>query len=507
MNELVYADLYITKATHDGKVMRFSATNSDTDYDSYDERMSLALYEDFIFNIKNDIPVPPLFRDLVCSDFWDGGMPYVSLSHYPDLNGDAVPGEPVQLYIEGNKLKAKGILFDSPLGHAVWRSLKADKNKSPDEKIRISIGFLDLAHKHGEDGELFVRDSLNAVCPQCSAGVGDKIYVKGYLVHLALTRVPVNKRTEMVLEEKSMATKGKKTRKEDAASIVGEDLAKEIDEKSKVQRSDVLVEMSDGENKSNDTLSTSVNDDEAQTENEPAKESEVVLDNETVEEKSYTMPYGGATSMKDAKKANDAKEEMYEVMELFSMFNNVVWNVIDREDVVDKKGAVQKAVDELKSMLAAKAMVEFAVVERSETAEAHPLQPAIDALLENVDNSLRIDGDVNDRLASINLQELGTAITDYVSKSVSNEPAPAPDKDIAETIKSLLQPLVESVNSVSERIGVLESKSDARSVVPQNRIPAPRTRMETPIVTQKSESAVKPGSLRDIINKSVGFQE
>src|SRR5687768_17603081 len=179
---LAQASMYITKATHDGKVMRWAATNSDTDKDSYAERMSLDLYQDFIFNIKNDVPVPEIFRNEVCSEFWDGGMPYVSVSHYPDLNGEAVPGEPIQLYVEGNgekaKLKAKGILYDSPLGHAVWRSLKEDKHKNPEEKIRISIGFLDLAHKHGEDGDLFVREGLHSVCSQCLEGVGEKIYVK-----------------------------------------------------------------------------------------------------------------------------------------------------------------------------------------------------------------------------------------------------------------------------------------------------------------------------------------
>lgn len=517
MNDyLEYGDLYITKATHDGKVMRFAATNSDTDPDLYKERMSVELYKSFVENIKNDAPVPEPYRDAVCSDFWDGGMPYLSLSHYPDLNGDAVPGEPVQLYIEGNdekaRLKAKGILFDSPLGHAVWRSLKADKNKKPDEKIRISIGFLDLAHKHGENGDLFVRDGLTSVCSECLAGVGNKIYVNGYLVHLAFTRVPVNQRTEVVLEEKSMATKAKKTRKDDAASIVGEDLAEEIDKKSKVLRSDVLVEMSDNETEtvSDETLPTSVNDAETVTENEPNSEQELVLDSVSKEPEvekmdAANLPYGGAISLKEAQKVKKAKEEMWEVMDMFSVFQNVVWNIVDRNDVLNKKEAVSKAVDEFKSMLAAKAMVEFGMVERSDP--SHPLQPAIDALLENIDNSLKLEGDLNQKLSVIDLQSLGSAITDYVTKSVNaDEPAPAPN-DVTETIKNLLQPLVESVSGLSERIGVLESKSTATNVQPrENRIPKPRTFINPPNLTQKSE-AVKPGSLRAIMNKSVGLPE
>lgn len=35
---------------------------------------------------------------MVCSDYWKGGMPYVSLAHYPDLNGEASLGEPLVIY-------------------------------------------------------------------------------------------------------------------------------------------------------------------------------------------------------------------------------------------------------------------------------------------------------------------------------------------------------------------------------------------------------------------------
>lgn len=192
--------MHITKASLSDGVMRWAATNSDTDPDLYKERMSLELYQDFIERIKSEEPVQPQFKRIVCSDYWCGGMPYLSVSHYPDLNGKAVPGEPFELFIDGNRLKAKGVLFDNPLGHSVWRSLKEDKYKSPEEKIRISIGFLDLAHRHGE-GQMWVRESLYSLCPECLQGVGDKVYMKGYLIHLALTRVPVNTRTEFTEEE------------------------------------------------------------------------------------------------------------------------------------------------------------------------------------------------------------------------------------------------------------------------------------------------------------------
>lgn len=544
---VVEMPMYITKATTDGKTMRWAATNSDTQKDSYEERMSYELYKSFIQKIKDNVPVPEAFREEICSEYWQGGMPYVSVSHYSDLNGDGVPGKPLQIYIDGNqdtyRLKAKGILYNTPLGHSVYRSLKQDKFKNPDEKIRISIGFLDLSHRHG-DGNLFVRDSLFSVCPDCLEGVGDKVYVDGYLIHLALTRVPVNKRTDItVLEEKSMATKAKKkiTRKEDAESIVGKELAEEMDAKQRVSKSDAIVEMSENETEEETKElveeiekkepDVSVNDDEVQTEDEEATEEEVVLDSVTeksvekpIEKSDPTMdkvvdqpetyvanlPYGGATSMRDAENYVAAKNEVIYLMDMWSVFSNVVFNIFDRGDISDKRAVLNSAVDEFKNVLTAKAMVAFSVTEKSDPeSESHPLQDAVDSLLESVDNSRQLKADTNERLASINpaLQQLGTAITDLVSRSDSNdeptESAPAPVTDIEQTLKNSLQPILDGLNSLSERLGVIESKSNAQNVEARPRIPAPRSL--SPQLVAKSEPAVKPGSLRDIINKSVGL--
>src|SRR5215207_3899214 len=113
--------MYITKALTDANgIMRWAAVNSDTSPDSYDERMSIELYENFIDNVLYDVPLPDKFKDAACSNYWCGkGMPYLSVSHYPDLDGSAVPGDVLELYIDGDKLRAKGLLFDSPLGHSV----------------------------------------------------------------------------------------------------------------------------------------------------------------------------------------------------------------------------------------------------------------------------------------------------------------------------------------------------------------------------------------------------
>src|SRR5690606_34440137 len=133
-------------------------------------------------------------------------------------------------------------------------------------------------------------------------------------------------------------------------------------------------------------------------------------------------------------------------------------------------------------MLTAKAMVQFGVTERSETVEEkpHELKPALDALLSAVDNSIGLEGDVNSKLQFVNpsLQELGQAITDYVTKSVSavEEEPPAPDKDnLLENIKELIQPLAQGLEQVRNEVGVLKAQTSAQSVQPKSRIPQPRS--------------------------------
>ncbi len=520
--------MYVTKATSDGKTMRWAATNSDTDYDSYKERMSLELYKDFIAYIEREKELPQAFKSLVYSDFWKGGMPYLSISHYPDLNGKAVPGEPLEIFIDGNKLKAKGILFNNSLGHAVYRSLKEDKNKQPEEKIRISIGFLDLAHKHGENGNIWVRESAYALCPECLQGAGDKIYVQGCLVHLALTRVPVNKRTEMVLEEKADMAK-KKTRKEDAESIVGKDEADKIEmaQRASQQRSDILIEMSETEEETRELIAEAEAAEESaevaevtEEEEEEEEEKEEVLDpvvEEAHVEKSDDslaastaslvehLPYGGAVSMRQAEEYVAAKNEAIYLMDMWQVFSNVIWNIMERSDVLDKRAAMNQAVDEFKNVLAEKAMLTFSEITETTKTEEHALKPAIDALLEKVDNSIGLVDIQKAEILNPALQELGTAITDYLKeKSVVQNDEPPAQINILDEMKELLQPLSEGLKTLSDRMGVLEAKSNTQNVEVRQRIPQSRTLTQAVVVKAQPETP-KPNSLKDIARKSVGL--
>jgi len=254
-SDVVSFSMSITKASYNtgdlNAPRHWRAVDSDTDADLYDEQMSTELFHDFVDRINNNTPVPEAFKSVICEDSWCGGMPYLSIAHYKaGEKSKNVPGKVEAIYVDGNRLKSKGTLNDTPLGREVFSSLCEDalKHKSGDndhKPVRISIGFLDLQHKHtapqGGQEYIFTRSAVGQICPLCEQGIGGKIYLKGQLVHLALTRVPVNPRTEMVAEKSMDAII---TKKDDARSIIKE-LANELDEKSLAEGT--LVVRSDGE--------------------------------------------------------------------------------------------------------------------------------------------------------------------------------------------------------------------------------------------------------------------
>ena len=183
-------------------------------------------------------------------------MPYLSVSHYTDLDGEAVPGVVDAVYVDGSYLKAKGKMFDSKLGNACWKSLVEDldkikKGEAVDNKVRVSIGFLDYGHMHKSNGFVFDRKSLDDVCPECLDEIkkgeyAGRAFYKGLLVHLAMTRVPMNQDT--TIDPDLEVTRSMTTRKEDAASIIGEELADDLDEKAKlVGKSEALIVKSEEE--------------------------------------------------------------------------------------------------------------------------------------------------------------------------------------------------------------------------------------------------------------------
>jgi transcriptional regulator with XRE-family HTH domain/cation transport regulator ChaB len=244
---IVRADFTISKASMSpGGALRWACSASDTGQDRAGEAASVTLFRDWMDRITGGIITPWLAKP--------PRLPFLGLSHYPDLGGLGEAGITERMYIDGDVFKATGIFHSDsashPLGEAAFEAIKKEKalvKKSgslPDNPIRISAAWYDLCHSHGD--YVFVRRSFSDRCPLCRAGeLEDKVYLKGQLDHFALTRVPMNPRTQIeLLTEKSMTT-----RKEDAESIIeNEELVESLDRAARLTgKSDaVLVVMSGG---------------------------------------------------------------------------------------------------------------------------------------------------------------------------------------------------------------------------------------------------------------------
>jgi transcriptional regulator with XRE-family HTH domain/cation transport regulator ChaB len=222
--------LTITKASlqPDGSV-RWQAVASDTGKDKAQERTSVELFQDWIDRItyKADVGYLPAPK-----------LPFLGVSHYPSLDGYGEAGVTRRMYIDGNVFKADGVFnVGNAIGPKLLDAVKSElalikKGQAPEKTIRISAGWWDLQHYHDDSNYLFTRQALTDKCPLCEQGqTGDKIYKAGQLDHFAATRVPMNPRTSLELEEKSMA---KITRREDAESIVGSDEAAEMERQARL---------------------------------------------------------------------------------------------------------------------------------------------------------------------------------------------------------------------------------------------------------------------------------
>lgn len=551
--------MFISKSSLYQGEMRWSAVNSDTDWDLYGERMTLELYKGMIAKIKSNVPPPEPFAELVTSDYWKGGMPYLSIAHYSDGNGNAVPGDVRELFIDGNQLKAKGTLHDTPLGKAVWKSLKQDevnyKNDTDTDRIRISIAFLDLAHKHGEDGAIFRRKSLTDTCAECQRGVGEKIYVDGYLVHLALTRVPVNPRTLMEAED-AVATKSKiRSKKEDALSVLGGEveLADQVEKSGMEFRSEAVVEMSDTPELSTEEVVV-----------EPIEEKSVM--DGGVEQVQIWRPYGGATSMKEAKKFVEAQQESWRVSDLYYTFTDVARNIMDSDEIGDKAGALATLVDEFKKSLVAKSLYEelsqikegtleeiymtvkksdleetvLAVVtkaipvvdksadadmddeekkkkdkmaERSDTVSEAPvaqkstLDVAVEQLYTVVNGVIGKAGTSEDKLQEVQpaLQNLGSAIISVVKSSTNEAVAqPLPQND---AVLEAINNLTGLVNNALTEVATIKAQIANPNVQNTNRVPVPRSIAPQVVKSDVPQNvpAENPNSIKSVIRRSVGL--
>lgn len=198
MDEMKYLSMAISKISKRQGIMHFETTASDDDWDSDDERLTIELFEDFIR--REEEKKATLEEEYI--------PPYLSISHFQMPVGDVN-----SIWIQGNRFKTRGIFYDDKYGRALFKAILQERagGEEVENPIRVSIGFWPHDARE-EDGKI--------------------AYTQGEFDHEASTRVPVNVRATFdEVIEKSMTTK-----KEDAASMIGEELAIELDDDERRRR-------------------------------------------------------------------------------------------------------------------------------------------------------------------------------------------------------------------------------------------------------------------------------
>ena len=236
----------IVKSTYTKKdnAMRIRMVASDDGKDWHGERMSVGLFQRFIERISGKLVPEWLAPYLGEKSGWDGGMPYLSVSHYSSgEEGKNIVGDVEKIYVDGNRLKGVAVLRDNELGRAVFKAINEDIEgvSKYEDKIRVSIKFADLAHAH--DGKDFARDGLESKCEMCENYPVD-VYKDGLLIHLAFTRKPANPRSSVEVDKMADDIM---TRKDDAVSIVGDELAEQLEVNKSVLPEEVIVIKDEGE--------------------------------------------------------------------------------------------------------------------------------------------------------------------------------------------------------------------------------------------------------------------
>ncbi len=181
-----------------GKVT-WETTASDDGVDKYATRMTVELHDDFIRNAAQM------------------GMPFLTIAHFNQL---ARIGRADKLWRDGRRLKASGHFFvdaEDPLirdlARAAADTALEDMNLPPRQrKVRTSIGF-----KPGPGGVT-------------TEDLGVLAYVRGYLAEITMTTHPGNSRVDFSSErsEEMKVRISPDFMEQDAATIVGEDLAKKL---------------------------------------------------------------------------------------------------------------------------------------------------------------------------------------------------------------------------------------------------------------------------------------
>lgn len=525
--------LYITRVAEDKQTgeRRWFSTSSGIKTDLYGERMSLDLFRDFIERAeKREIPPAPF-----TSKAWNGGLPYLGVAHYLDLNGYGIVGDTVQVYIDGTHFKARGIFKDSPVALKAYQAIRRDEieNIPHDERIRISIAFVDWGHEHEGVG-YFKRRSLLDRCPYCERGIGGKIYREGQLVHLALTRNPAYEDTfiSTMLEERSM-----KSKIEDAASIIGEDEAEEFEKRSKKEltlRSDAGVDPSAIVVRADEEDEEEMAEEEmTEEEEEERKKKKRFSEEREDEEEAPDLIYDSLAGAKSLDEADAYLEKSAPkgLMDSWGVLASVLTNIAGE----DNQEAIFKAVSDFQSRLdvmALRAIIdiqdlvtrakgetaeevaggkevkekveqEVKEVEKTAEEEVHPFDEAVSVLRTAYAEVMSQPLSAEERLKA--LQEPLNGLAEVIRTSAST-PIPDGDKDVA--IVKALQAVVAELGQVRQDVASMKSIQKARDEV-GNLTGATRRSVQLPPINgaQLEGSKPKTSSIRAIARRSVGLNE
>lgn len=479
--DLVELSMVITKATlqPDGS-MRWQAVTSDTTPDNTGESTSLALFQDWIARVENGATVewlPPPRK------------PFLGISHYSDLDGYGEAGVTNEMWIQGERFKAGGnFRTETPLGPALFEAVKSDtelaRKGAVEQPIRISAAWWDIAHSHGPF--VFERKSLTDVCPMCAKGdTSGKVYLKGQLDHFAATRVPINPRTSLVLTERAMTT-----RKEDAATIVAEELAEELEEKSRlVGKSEAGLVVKAGKKP-------------------PVEEEEEEGEEETDGKK---KPKGGSFLDKAAVTWEAAKAlpeaATFTRLELMGLVRRNISEQPEEErlgmlealleDVGNEVQEIKTAVEEL--YFGEPAALDDLLFE-PETEEDSPMADYLDEFNQAVTETLG-----SDQPAAQKAQVLQEALNKIALSLKAELETPAGGGDVAQALRAALAPITEQIAQINARLGVPQNQQaviipvqksvtapTVQTVQPENQLPI------SPITGQQS-------ALTAQIRRSVGI--
>lgn len=478
--------------------MRWTAVTSDTDPDRTGEKTSLELFQDWKERVQDrqtvDFLPPPR-------------KPFLGISHYPNLDGYGEAGVTEDMHINGLQFVAEGGFFPYPVGKALFEAINRDSDLIQrgeiENPIRISAAWWDLAHSHilpSGEAYHFERKSLTSTCLACEEGVGNKRYLRGQLDHFAATRVPINPRTSLALQEKSDMT----TRKEDATSIIGSELAEELEKrsqligKSETEQTPALVVKADKKKVKHEEIEA----EEEETEEAPEKKKPMYKKKAAV---TKSLSLGGALTLADAiHHAVDGQSRL-------DLFQAVLDNIDQAIPETEQPQAVKAAVAELNQELF---QIKAAVADLWLT---EPIQKGVQEMSDNpyqkyadtIQATMTSQASKEQKAATLQ-QTLNELAQTMKAELEGGAPAVAAN-DMAAAFKAAVEPLAQQISLLNARLSGQQAgpQQVATYTVPQQKsmVAAPNmaAAVQQPALPVSSVTG-QPSEIAAQVRRSVGLQ-